>query len=94
MKAKIETKVSRPGSLHMVRRLRNLPKPIADLYAAIDQYVKAGQGTVVIVGGIEVQKWSHDPEFVFRVAVKCMGRQPKFVPPNAELCHKPDQKTL
>lgn len=55
------------------------PKSITDidkLYKAVQAYVENRGGKLIVIGGIEIQKRPMDNEFVFRVAVKCMGKQP------------------
>lgn len=46
------------------------------LYKAILQYVKANGGTVVAIGGVEVQHWPGEPEYNFRLAIRCTGKRP------------------
>ena len=62
------------------------------LYAAVIKYVEAGGGKLVVIGGVQVQEWPQDNAGVFMVAVKCMGRKPTFVAPNAKLCDDESQK--
>jgi hypothetical protein len=52
-------------------------RPTDRLYNAVQNYVEKRGGKLVVVGGIEIQEWPTDPEFCFRVAVKCLGRKPK-----------------
>lgn len=47
------------------------------LYNAVQNYVEKHGGKLVVVGGIEIQEWPTDPAFCFRLAVKCLGREPK-----------------
>jgi hypothetical protein len=48
-----------------------------NLLAAVERYIRANGGKVIVIGGIEIQKWPDDGEFKFKVAVGCSGRQPK-----------------
>jgi hypothetical protein len=57
--------------------------PELELYRAVRRYVQSGGGSIVVIGGIEVQQWPGDNSGVYRVAVKFMGRKPEF--PKGEL---------
>ena len=48
------------------------------LYRAVRRYVLEKGGNVVVIGGIQMQEWPHDPAFTFRVAVSVTGRKPVF----------------
>jgi hypothetical protein len=48
------------------------------LYKAVDNYVRAKGGSLIVIGGIQIQEWPGDPAMVFQVAVKCMGRKPAY----------------
>lgn len=67
-----ETKATRQA------KLNKLPKHIADLYDALDNYVTKLGGKIVIIGGVEVQEWPNDPKHSFRMAIKCVGFKPKY----------------
>lgn len=61
------------------RKLKGRSKRLDDmdrLYKAVQNFVESRGGKLVVIGGVEVQKWPTDNEFVFRIAVKCMGKQP------------------
>ena len=63
----------------MKRRTVSKPKvskEIDDLYAAVNAYVKSIGGSIIVIGGIEIQEWPLDSEFKFRVAVHCLGLNP------------------
>ena len=49
---------------------------VAALYNAVQQYVKANGGSVVAIGGVEVQHWPGEPEYNFRLAIRCTGKRP------------------
>lgn len=53
-------------------------KSIDRLYNAVAYYVKKSGGTVVVAGGIEIQRWPEDRKGQFRVAIKCLGKAPDF----------------
>lgn len=50
--------------------------PDHNVLAAVSNFVKARGGTVLVVGGIEIQDWQ-DGVGKFRVAVHCTGRAPR-----------------
>ena len=58
-----------------------LPKPIARLYRAVEAYVNHNGGKLIVVGGIEVQRWPLEDEWKFTVGIRCMGVAPTFKPP-------------
>lgn len=61
------------------KRKQPSPEPQVDaLYKAVQAWVEHNGGKLVVIGGIQVQQWPQDREFIFHVAVKCMGRLPKF----------------
>lgn len=60
-------------SIHMRFRKND---PAHNLLAAVQHWVKARGGSLVVLGGIEVQDWFDGPG-LFRVAVKCLGTSPK-----------------
>lgn len=72
--------------------------PVSQLYRAVDRYVKSKGGSLVVIGGIQVQQWPGDPAHSFVVAVKCMGRQQNSrrhqMPDNPALTAKPNLFTL
>jgi hypothetical protein len=78
-KLKSKTRAARscapsPGSAH-----------VDALYKAVANYVKANGGKLVVVGGVRIEEWPGEPDLVFHVAIKCMGRKPVFVAPNDEV---------
>ncbi len=48
-----------------------------NVLVAVQRYVEAHGGKLLVIGGIEVQDW-HEGAFLFRVAVRCMGQVPKL----------------
>lgn len=58
--------------------------PAHKLYAAVQEYVEAHGGKVVVAGPVEVQQWPGDLEFTFRLAVKFTGRRPQAPTPPEE----------
>ena len=53
-------------------------KPIDQLYQAVIKYVESNGGKIVVIGGIAIQHWPETTESSFDVAIKCLGRRPKF----------------
>jgi hypothetical protein len=47
-----------------------------NLQAAVQHWVHANGGSLVLVGAIEIQEWG-ERVGVFRVAVRCLGRKPE-----------------
>lgn len=62
------------------KRLKGCSPHVDRLYKAVQNYVEKGGGKLIVIGGIAVQEWPNDNALVFHVAVKCMGRKPKFEP--------------
>jgi hypothetical protein len=54
--------------------------PAVNLLNAATDWVRSRGGDVLVIGGVEVQRWPEDLEFTFRVAVRCTGRSPVAVP--------------
>lgn len=54
--------------------------PTHNLYKAVRDYIISKNGDVLVIGGIQIQKWPTDPAFTYQVAVKCTGRKPTFEP--------------
>lgn len=50
--------------------------PEHNLLAAVQHYVKANGGALVVVGGIEVQRDAFEAPLNFKIAVRCTGRPP------------------
>lgn len=46
------------------------------LIDAAAKYIQSKGGKVVVIGGIEIQRWPDDPEFNFRLAIHCTGKAP------------------
>jgi hypothetical protein len=54
--------------------------PDLQLYRAVRRYVQSLGGSIVVIGGIEVQEWPEDSEHCYRVAVRVLGRKPTLKP--------------
>ena len=52
--------------------------PISQLYRAVERYVTAHHGSVLVIGGIQLQEWPGEGEYNFSIAVKCTGKRPIF----------------
>lgn len=63
----------------LVRRpaLSDIEAPTGNLYEAVAQYVESNGGSVIVVGGIEIQQWPHDPKGKYRVAISLLGAIPE-----------------
>ena len=48
-----------------------------ELYRAVRRYVESLDGSIAVIGGIEIQQWPDDRQMNYRVAVRCTGRAPK-----------------
>jgi hypothetical protein len=53
-------------------------EPWQQLYRAVERYVKSKGGSIVVIGGIQIQEWRGDPKGVYVVAVTVLGRKPTF----------------
>ncbi len=52
--------------------------PVSQLYRAVKRYVEHNNGTVLVIGGIQIEQTLGDRELNFHVAVRCLGRLPTF----------------
>lgn len=63
------------------RKVRNIclrfrkGDPSHNLLAAVQHWVRANGGSLVVIGGVEIQDWHESPNH-YRIAVKCLGRRP------------------
>ncbi len=51
--------------------------PEHNLLAAVQHWIEAHSGAVVVIGGIEVMTYPGDLPHNFRIAVRCTGTAPK-----------------
>jgi len=51
--------------------------PATQLYRAVKRYVEANHGSIIVIGGIQMQEWSGDGKFKYTIGVRCVGRKPK-----------------
>lgn len=51
-------------------------KAIDELYTAVENYIRIIGGDVVVIGGIQIQRWPEDNSKTFNISVKCSGRSP------------------
>lgn len=51
--------------------------PTGQLYRAVRRYVESKGGSILVIGGVQIEQWPGDGEFKFVVGVRCMGRKPK-----------------
>lgn len=67
-------KAKRKGRvLHMRFRKNDVAH---NLLAAVQHYVKANGGSVLVIGGIYVIADTFDSESKFKIAVGCLGKRP------------------
>lgn len=52
--------------------------PTHNLYAAVQHYVRANGGNIIVVGGVSVQEWPGDIPGKFSLAIRCVGQKPIF----------------
>jgi|GEM_PF-4943018 len=48
------------------------------LFKAVQEYVTHNGGSVIVIGGIQIQEWPQDGAMTYHVAIKCTGRKPSF----------------
>lgn len=61
------------------KRLITGRDPVDQLYRAVQRYVLANKGTLIVVGGISVMELPGDAEHSnFYICVKCTGGKPEF----------------
>ena len=63
---------------------RRKEKAVSALYKGVQNHVKANKGTVMVIGGIQLQEWPTAPKFSYSIAVKCVGQKPIFSTPSKE----------
>ena len=64
-------KKSKPKYLKITGR-----DPTSQLYRAILRYVKSKGGSIMVIGGVQIEQWPGDGELKYVVGVRCMGRKP------------------
>jgi hypothetical protein len=52
--------------------------PVSQLYRAVLRYVTTNGGSILVIGGIQVQEWPGSGKGNFTIGVKCTGRKPLF----------------
>ncbi len=63
---------------------------IDGLYKAVQAYVEHHGGKIVVIGGVECQEWPADPQYTFRIAVRCTGKPPAYLnPPMPKIKREP-----
>jgi hypothetical protein len=61
----------------VIRKLRfRKDDPEHNLLAATQHWILAHSGSVVVIGGIEVQTWPGDNPHNFRIGIRCTGTVP------------------
>ena len=62
-----------------MKKKASKPDETDRLYKAVQNYIEKSGGKLAVIGGVTIQKWPGDNDYVFHLAVKCCGRQPKLV---------------
>lgn len=50
--------------------------PTGQLYRAVRRYIESKGGSLLVIGGVQVEQWPGDGKFNFVLGVRCMGRKP------------------
>lgn len=58
--------------------------PVSCMYRAIKRYVEQHNGSVVVIGGIQIEEPYPQRNHVYHVSVRCLGRLPTFSPTTSE----------
>lgn len=62
------------------KRFQMLGRSVIDrLYRAVLNYVESREGSLIVIGGVEVQHWRGEPPSNFKIAVRCTGKPPAIV---------------
>lgn len=51
--------------------------PTGQLYRAVRRYIESNGGSILVIGGVQIESWPGEGEFKFVLGVRCMGRKPK-----------------
>lgn len=51
--------------------------PTGQLYRAVRRYIESKGGSILVIGGAQIESWPGDGQFKFVLGVRCMGRKPK-----------------
>ena len=53
--------------------------PVSQLYRAVRRYVEHHNGSIIVIGGIQLIEMSEDGmRGKFAIGVKCLGKRPQF----------------
>ena len=66
-KSNYKQSVVKPAK-RILRKLKALDRMTDKLYRTISEYVKLRGGDIIVIGGIEIQKWPGRPKFNFTFA--------------------------
>ncbi len=58
--------------------------PVSQLYRAVKRYVETNGGTVVVIGGIQIEQPLGGRELNYHVTVRCLGKLPGFAAVSGE----------
>lgn len=71
--------VTKKRAVKKAPQRKPLPPHIDALYKAVEGYVKANGGSILVIGGISIQEWPQDNKYIFHVAVQCCGERPTLL---------------
>lgn len=54
--------------------------PTSQLYRAVRRYVESHGGSLLVIGGVQVEEWPGQVKHNFVLGVRCMGRKPTKEP--------------
>lgn len=52
--------------------------PVSQLYRAVKRYVESNNGSVLVIGGIQIEQPLGERDFIYHVTVRCTGRLPSL----------------
>ena len=64
--------------LKIKSRMKHVPDPVNALYKAVQRYVKANKGVILVIGGVQVIEWPGDGPWSYTVGIKCLGKKPEY----------------
>lgn len=51
--------------------------PTSQLYRAVIRYVESHKGSILVIGGVQIEQWPEDRKGMFVLGVRCLGRKPE-----------------
>lgn len=71
---------SNGGKRRSIRAMQNTARARDALYRVAEGYIRAAGGSVAVIGGVEVQRWSGEPRLKYRLAIRITGEPPHYAP--------------